>query len=77
MIARSLGNNLLCGLDEDGEGTYTAEGIVAIVEMLKVNTTLQSIRCVIRVRLLSQASAAFDASIRLSFAVLMATLSKS
>ena len=45
-LARSLDDNELCGLDEHGEGTYTTEGIVAIVEMLKVNTTLQSIRCV-------------------------------
>ena len=56
--ARSLSSNQLCGLNYKGEGTYTTEGIVAIVEMLKVNTTLQSIRCVARVRFLSQASAA-------------------
>ena len=37
-------------LGEWGNGTYTAEGIVAISDMLKVNTTLQSIRCVARVR---------------------------
>ena len=52
--ARSLDANALCGLyyDDDLElcGTYTTEGIVAISEMLKVNTTLQSIRCVARVR---------------------------
>ena len=55
-LARSLYNNQLCGLYYKGEGTqrcprelcgtYTTEGIVAISEMLKVNTTLQSIRCV-------------------------------
>ena len=41
-----MSNNQLCGIDRRGNGTYTTEGIVAIVEMLKVNTTLQSIRCV-------------------------------
>ena len=40
----SLDNNEICGLNMLG-GTYTAEGITAITEMLKVNTTLQSIRC--------------------------------
>ena len=44
-LARSLSENALCGLNYQGEGTYTTEGIVAISEMLKVNTTLQSIRC--------------------------------
>ena len=44
-----MGSNALCGINQYGEGTYTARGIVAIVEMLKVNTTLQSIRCVARV----------------------------
>ena len=40
-----LDNNQLCGLDMFGRGTYTAEGIIAISEMLKVNRTLQSVRC--------------------------------
>ena len=41
-----LDNNELCGLNEDGEGTsYTAEGIVAISDMLRVNRTLRSVRC--------------------------------
>ena len=44
-LACSLSDNALCGIDEDGDGDYTAEGIVAISEMLKVNTTLQSIKC--------------------------------
>ena len=51
--------NALCGIDEkflsrneDGDGTYTTEGIVAISEMLKVNTALQSIRCVAHARFL-------------------------
>ena len=41
----SLDRNALCGLDQDGYGTYTAEGITKITEMLKTNTTLTSIRC--------------------------------
>ena len=40
----SLTNNQLCGIDEDGDGAYTAEGIVQISEALKVNQTLQSIK---------------------------------
>ena len=61
-LARSLDMNALCGLyyvdvdDHQLSGTYTAEGIVAISEMLKVNTTLQSIRCVARVRFLKGVS---------------------
>ena len=46
----SLNNNQLCGLDRLGRGTYTADGIIAIAEMLKLNTTLQSIRCASRAR---------------------------
>ena len=41
----SLAHNDLCGLDIFGRGTYTAEGIIAITEMLKVNSMLQSIMC--------------------------------
>ena len=44
-LLRSLASNQLCGLDMHGLSTYRAEGITAITEMLKVNTTLQSIRC--------------------------------
>ncbi len=51
---RSLDRNQLCGLDDDGEGTYTAEGIIAIAEMLKVNSTLQSIRCARGARFLTK-----------------------
>ena len=40
----SLANNQLCGLDGYGRGTYNAEGISKIAEMLAVNTTLQSIK---------------------------------
>ena len=44
----SIDNNQICGLYQnvhgDLQGTYTAEGINSIAEMLKVNTTLCSIR---------------------------------
>ena len=49
-----MGNNLLCGLNWLGKGTYTAEGIIAIAEMLKVNTALQSIGCASRARFLTK-----------------------
>jgi len=42
-LFRSLDGNQLCGLNYRGQGTYTADGIIAITEMLKVNATLQSI----------------------------------
>jgi hypothetical protein len=32
-----LSVNELCGLDRDGDGTYTAEGITAIADALRVN----------------------------------------
>ena len=34
-FARSLSFNQLCGLNEYGHGTYTAEGITALCEGLK------------------------------------------
>ena len=34
-----LPHNKLCGLDYRGEGTYTAEGITAIANALKVTTS--------------------------------------
>ena len=40
-----LNNNQLCGLDLDGDGTYTAEGIIKLSDALKVNATLTSLRC--------------------------------
>ena len=51
---RSLDGNQLCGLNHRGQGTYTAEGIIAITEMLKVNTALQSIRCARGARFLTK-----------------------
>ena len=47
--ACSLDNNQLCGIDRFGIGTYTAEGITKIAEMLAMNTTLQSIRWALQV----------------------------
>ena len=40
----SLGYNELCGLDEDGYGTYTAEGITNLCEGLK-GSTVTSLEC--------------------------------
>ena len=50
----SLGSNELFGVNRSGRGNYTAEGILAITEMLKVNTTLQSIRCALCVCFLTK-----------------------
>ena len=36
----NLAKNELCGLDEDGDGTYTTEGIEAIADALKGNASL-------------------------------------
>lgn len=36
-------SNLLCGIDENGRGTYTAEGITAIADALRVNISLTSL----------------------------------
>ena len=40
----SLTSNQLCGLDDDGNGTYTAEGITKLCEGLK-GSTLTSLKC--------------------------------
>ena len=51
----SLNDNQLCGIDRyNGRGTYTTDGIIAITEMLKVNSTLQSIRCARGARVLTK-----------------------
>ena len=42
---RSLEYNQLCGLDRNGKGTYTAEGIIKLSDALKVNKSLTSLRC--------------------------------
>ncbi len=40
VLQLDLSNNKLCGIDDDGEGTYNAEGITAIADALRVNGTL-------------------------------------
>ena len=37
VLQLDLSNNQLCGIDHNGEGTYTAEGITAIADALRVN----------------------------------------
>jgi hypothetical protein len=44
LVDRSLDDNALCGVNEYGDGTYTAEGIIKIAEALKINTSITSIR---------------------------------
>ena len=44
LVARRHDVDQICGLDDLGRGTYTAEGIIAITEMLKLNSSLLSIR---------------------------------
>ena len=39
-----LSNNQLCGINSRGQGTYTAEGITAIAEALKVTGSLTKVR---------------------------------
>ena len=38
-----LSYNQLCGIDEEGDGTYTSEGIQAIADALRVNGSLTSV----------------------------------
>ena len=40
VLQLDLSWNKLCGLDNDGYGTYTAEGITAIADALRVNGAL-------------------------------------
>ena len=39
-----MAENQLCGLDEDGRGAYTAEGITKLCEGLK-GSSVTSLRC--------------------------------
>jgi hypothetical protein len=39
----NLSNNVLCGVDDWGKGTYTAEGLTVIADALRVNGGLTSI----------------------------------
>ena len=59
-LGRSLDSNELCGINRFGWGTYTAEGITKIAEMLQVNGTLQSIKCVAIPEFQPKVSAATD-----------------
>jgi hypothetical protein len=36
LASLDLSGNELCGLDEDGEGDYDSEGIIALADSLKV-----------------------------------------
>ena len=42
----SLAENCLCGVDDNGDGTYTVEGINKLSEAIKASTTLTSLKCV-------------------------------
>jgi hypothetical protein len=44
VLQLDLSGNELCGLDNDGDGTYTAEGITAIADALRVNGGLTKIK---------------------------------
>ena len=43
VLQLDLSGNELCGLDNDGDGTYTAEGITAIADALRVNGALTAL----------------------------------
>jgi hypothetical protein len=43
VLQLDLSNNQLCGKDSWGRGTYTAEGITAIADALRVNGALTKI----------------------------------
>ena len=43
VLQLDLLSNQLCGLDRYGKGTYTAEGITAIADALRVNSALTKI----------------------------------
>ena len=42
--ADSLANNVMCGVDKNGEGTYTSEAIIKLFEVLK-GSSVTSLRC--------------------------------
>jgi Ran GTPase-activating protein (RanGAP) involved in mRNA processing and transport len=45
VLQLDLSNNQLCGIDHNtGQGTYTAEGITAISDALRVNGSLTSVK---------------------------------
>ena len=39
-----MANNVMCGVDKNGEGTYTSEAIVKLFEVLK-GSSVTSLRC--------------------------------
>ena len=41
----SLDFNALCGINQYGQGTYTAEGITKLAEALKSNSSLRELTC--------------------------------
>ena len=43
-LARSLGYTQLCGIGDNGEGTYTTEGITKLCDGLK-GTAVTSLKC--------------------------------
>ena len=43
-FAGSLDNNVMCGIDKNGEGTYTAEVIIKLFEVLK-GSSVTSLGC--------------------------------
>ena len=43
LTSLGLRENRLCGLNEHGDGTYTADGITAIADALRVNGALTKI----------------------------------
>ena len=43
LTSLNLSDNQLCGLDNRGRGTYTAEGITAIADALRVNGALTAL----------------------------------
>ena len=40
-----MADNELCGLDEDGDGDYNAEGIAKLADALKSNSSLRELKC--------------------------------
>ena len=43
MLQLDLSRNQLCGVNKYGQGTFTAEGITAIADALRVNGSLTSL----------------------------------
>ena len=41
----SLANNQLCGLDQQGNGTYTSEGITKLCKALLKGSAVTSLKC--------------------------------